>query len=115
MRNARNDLLAQATHFYSEVPTHDGVMAMLLRDFNTTPAIYAARQAEMGTVFKAIQVQQHEIGRMREATKRRHEAIHALDDWMAQFSAIARTAFRHNPEQLRKLGILVKGDRQRLG
>ena len=109
MRRGREDVLNQARHFYQEVTANAEVMALLLSEFNVTPDVFAARQVQLASVLTLMQAQQFEIGKMRVATKKRRDAMNALDDWMAQFSSIARTAFKNDARQLRKLGLLVKG------
>lgn len=98
-----NGWLDQARRFYNNMlRTPDFVAAM-------TPFSYAqtkleAESALVEAVATASELQDKERGEAQEATKLRDAKMDELDQWMADFKAIAEIALAASPQQLEKLG-----------
>lgn len=54
------------------------------------------------------QQQKKEIGEAQATTQARNKKIEELAKWISDFKAVAKVALEQNPQQLEKLGILVR-------
>ena len=68
-----------------------------------------SKQALLVDAFEASNVMRRQRrGNAKHATSERDEAMAALDDWMRDFRAVARAAFREQPQSLTKLGLSAR-------
>lgn len=104
----RDAFILQARHFYEGIRDHEEVRNILESAYGIMPGVMAARLDIVIGLEQALVVQQYMIGQMRDITKKRREAMKALDTWMNRFIAIARIVFKHDTPKLHKLGIRVK-------
>ena len=93
----------QATNFYLNLLADDDLIAALA-NFGYDQAKVEAEQALVQVVVEANAVQEKEKGEAQEATKLRDAKLDELDQWMADFKAIAQLAMEENPQWLEKLG-----------
>ncbi len=96
--------MGQATNFYLNLLAGAGMMAALA-NFGYNQTKLEAEQALVQAVAEANAVQEREKGEAQEATKLRDARLDELDQWMADFKAIAQLALEENPQWLEKLGI----------
>jgi hypothetical protein len=94
----------QARTFYDNALADADVQAAL-GQFGIASEDLTAAQAQVEAVADANSTQEQAKGDAQDATAARDEAVDALDDWMADFRAIARVALEAQPQQLEKLGI----------
>lgn len=99
--------IEQAEQFYANAIGDADVEAGLGR-FNVTPADLEAGRDAVAAVAAANAEQEREKGEAQKATETRDEALDALQDWMVDFRDVARVAFRDDPQQLEKLGLLAR-------
>ena len=104
---SREQMLVRAQHFYRKIQELPEVQ-VLLDPFSLTAAVIAERLERVDALAAAMQDQQHKRAEATVVTRRRKEAMRALDDWMIEFLGAARLAFRKEQEQLRKLGLPAK-------
>jgi hypothetical protein len=98
--------MAQTRQFYSVALDHPDAPA-LLNVFGLTPEILTAAQQKVEEV-SALKIKQiHESGDAQDATKKRDNALEALEAWIADLVAISRVAFADTPQLLEKMGIKV--------
>jgi hypothetical protein len=76
-----------------------------MNEFGRTREILEAEYKEVKDVQDAHAAHQKEMGEAKESTAVRDAKMVVLDDWMSDFIAIARVAFKGNPEALKKLGL----------
>lgn len=99
--------LRQAQQFYTNALADDALQEGLAR-FKVTPEELAEGRDLVAAVGTADSDQEREKGEAQKAREDRDEALDALDDWMDDFRDVARVAFRDDPQQLEKLGILAR-------
>ena len=96
--------LDQARTFYDNALA-DADVQDALGQFGIASEDLTAAQAQVEAVADVNSTQEQEKGDAQDATAARDAAVDALDDWMADFRAIARVALEDQPQQLEKLGI----------
>ncbi len=94
--------LGQATIFYTNALADAEVQAALQR-FNITPENLAEGQQLVQQVADLNSVQEREKYQAQQATKDRDAALDALNDWLADFKAVALIALANRPQQLEAL------------
>ena len=107
LQRNRANLLQQINNIYEEVLAHADILAGL-ESFGLTAAVINDRLQLVDDFAEAMQVQQRQTAEAEIATRRRQEAMQALDDWMRDFLDTARFVFRNDPRQLKKIGIPVR-------
>ncbi len=95
--------LEQTTVFYANLMADASLMAAM-GNFGYDQARLEAERALVQAVVEANLVQEKEKGEAQEATQLRDAKLDELDQWMADFKAIAQLAMEENPQWLEKLG-----------
>lgn len=98
--------LGHAKSFYGTVLGNEEAAA-LMANYGRTPEILQANKDKVLNVEKLKKIQLREVGDAQEATKKRDEALEALEAWVADLVAIARVALADSPQLLEKLNIKV--------
>jgi hypothetical protein len=94
--------LGQATIFYTNALSDPEVQAALAR-FNITPEALQQGQALVQSVVQLNSAQEREKYEAQQATKDRDAVLDRLDDWLADFKAVAVIALAGQPQQLEAL------------
>lgn len=97
----------QAQAFYANLICDDEFMATLSA-YGYSPEKLEQEFAFINKVFAKHLIQKKETGEAREATIIRDNALDDLIAWISDFKAVAKVAFAENPQQLEKLGIVIK-------
>jgi hypothetical protein len=97
--------IVQAKQFYTNALADAAVLAKLA-EFGITQEKLQAGQQLVNTVETANAAQEKEKGEAQQATLERDAALESLDDWLSDFTAIARVALEEKPQLLETLGIL---------
>ena len=100
--------IAQAEHFYTEALSMPEFLAIVAR-FNITQEVLEAGLAEITTMIEARAQQKNQKGIAQITTQQRQAVMAELDSWMKEFLGIMRVAVATNPQQMEKLGVVVKG------
>ena len=96
----------QATNFYTNLlNTPDLIAAMT--PYSYDQAKLAAEAALVQAVVAANAAQDRERGEAQEATQMRDAKMDELDQWTADYKAIAQVALSDSPQQLEQLGWIV--------
>lgn len=98
--------IVQVRQFYTNALGDEEVRAAL-GQFGITSDALEAGLALVDGVAAAKARQQRRKGDALDATEARNEALRALDEWMRDFTAIARVALEEEPQLLEMLGIVV--------
>lgn len=107
--SARIDtFIAQAQHFYSEALSTPDFLPIAAR-FNITQEVLEAGLAEINAMNEARVRQKQQKGLAQVTTQQRRATMAELDSWMKEFLGIMRVAVATNPQQMEKLGVVVKG------
>lgn len=101
--------LMQANQFYDHILGNDGLLDKM-GEYGITRAKLEAGKAETDAVAAANLLQEQEKGEAQEATRKRDIATDALDEWLSDFTAIARIALEPEPQLLESLGIKEYSD-----
>lgn len=96
--------LNQARQFYTNALADSDILAKL-GQFGITQARLESGKLLVDAVETANAVQEKEKGEAQQATIERDADLDKLDDWMSDFTAIARVALEEKPQFLEKLGI----------
>lgn len=99
--------LEQAQSFYANLICDDEFMSTL-SVYGYSPEKLEQEFAFINKVFAKHLIQKKETGEAREATIIRDNALDDLIAWISDFKAVAKVAFAENPQQLEKLGIVIK-------
>ena len=99
--------IAQANHFYVEALDMPELLEVVAR-FNITPEVLKEGLAELHTVETARMYQKKQKGAAKVTRTERDAAMAELDQWMKKFLAIARIAASSEPQQLEKIGLVVR-------
>ena len=99
--------IAQAEHFYSEALSMPDFLALAAR-FNITEEVLEAGLAEITAMNEARVRQKQQRGLAQVTTQQRRAIMAELDTWMKEFLGIMRVAVAANPQQMEKLGVVVK-------
>lgn len=97
----------QAQAFYANLICDDEFMS-ILSAYGYSPEKLEQEFAFINKVFAKHLIQKKETGEAQEATVIRDNALDDLIAWISDFKAVARVAFAENPQQLEKLGIVIK-------
>jgi hypothetical protein len=100
------DWLGQATVFYTGLLEDAETLAELAR-FNLTAAAIEAGRALAAQVAESNSAQEQSKYEAQQATQERNAALAALNDWMVEFSGVARIALAARPQALEALQIAV--------
>ncbi len=109
-KRPRAKWLAQAQQFYTQALSNADILDRLT-EFGITQAMLEAGQRQVDAVGEVEAVWRQHRGAARDATSRRDELIATLDEWMRDFTDIARVAFENRPKLLEKLGMKTRGTR----
>jgi hypothetical protein len=96
--------IVQAKQFYTNALADANLLAKLA-EFCISQERLQAGQQLVAEVETANAAQEKEKGEAQQATLERDAAIEKLDDWIGDFTAIARVALEEKPQLLEKLGI----------
>jgi hypothetical protein len=96
--------ISQAEAFYVNALRDSFIQEGLAR-FGVTREQLEAGNALVQEQIVAVRERDRELGDAHQATAARDEALEQLADWMNEFMAATRVAFRKNPHQLDKLGL----------
>jgi len=99
--------LTQARQFYTNALNDSEVLAKL-GQFGITEAKLQAGQQLLDELEAANTDQEKEKGEAQQATADRDVALDEMDDWVSDYTAIARIALADKPQLLEKLGIVVR-------
>lgn len=102
--------LAQAQLFYTNI-LGDSELMDALSDYGYTPEKLKEEAALIEAVMEKHAEQQRMIGEAQITTAARDEKIAELAKRISDLKAVARVALTDNPQQLEKLGIVVKAKR----
>lgn len=97
----------QAHAFYANL-LGDADFISLLSAYGYTQEKLEQEFAFINKVIAKHLIQKKETGEAQEATAIRDQALNDLAAWISDFKAVARVALADNPQQLEKLGIIVK-------
>lgn len=108
LRGRRKQSLAgwldQATTFYTNL-LNDSDLTHQMAGYGYDAARLEAEATLVEAVAEAQAAQKQKKGSARQATRRRDDKIAELDNWLAEFRAIARIALEEQPTALKKLGL----------
>ncbi len=99
--------LEQAGIFYANLEAEPRLAAALSR-FGYCAEKLKAEASLVEAVAKSTQVKVKENGAAQAATVARDKKVRELDTWVGELRAIARIAFYEQPQELEKLGIMVR-------
>lgn len=99
--------IAQAQHFYTEALAMPELLSIVAR-FNITPEVLEAGLAEINAMNEARMQQKQKKGLAQVTTQQRRASMADLDQWMTEFLGIVRIAAAADPQQMEKLGVVVK-------
>lgn len=103
--NAQRDaLLQRSLLFYTHVQSDARILGKL-KPYGFTEESVEEKLGEIKALQDAMIKQQERRAQAIITTDRRKQAQALLDDYIAQFIAIARVAFRHDKGQLKKFGL----------
>lgn len=80
----------------------------LLANYGYDAAKLSAGRGLISALQAADQAQEVAKGAAQKATGSQREALKALSGWLAQYIKIAKVALRTDPQQLEKLGVMVR-------
>ena len=100
-------LSSQIEQFYTNALADPSILAAFGR-FGVTQQKLTSGKQNYDAAKAASVAQQNEKGEAQQATLARDNAVDALDDWLSDFTAIARIALEEKPQLLEKLGILER-------
>jgi hypothetical protein len=98
--------LDQARRFYNNM-LHDPDFVAAMTPYSYDQAKLEAEAALVQAVAEAKDAQDRERGEAQEATLARDAKLDELDQWLADFKAIAQVALSDSPQQLEQLGWVV--------
>ena len=99
--------IAQAQHFYTEALAMPELLVITAR-FNITAEVLQAGLDEVNQMEAVREFQKQQRGLAQVTTQQRIAAMAELDLWMREFLSILRTATIRDPQQMEKLGTVVK-------
>jgi|GEM_PF-6230332 len=105
--NKIDTFIAQALHFYNEALAMPEFLSTIAR-FNITPEVLEAGLAEINAMNEARMQQKQQRGLAQVTTQQRNAVMADLDRWMKEFLGIIRIAAAADPQQMEKLGVVVK-------
>lgn len=97
--------LRQARQFYTNALAAADIISKLGQFGITSERLQTGKEL-VDAVETANAAQEKEKGEAQQATLERDAALEKLDDWMSDFTAIARVALEEKPQLLEKLGIV---------
>ena len=103
--NAQRDALLQRSLLFYKHVLADSKILGKLEPYGFTKESVEEKLSEIKALQDAMIEQQERRAQAIITTERRKKAQALLDDYIAQFIAIARVAFRHEKEQLKKFGL----------
>jgi len=106
-RQSFSGLSAQMDQFYTNALADPAILSALGR-FGVTQDKLSSGKQNSDAAKAASVAQQNEKGEAQQATLARDKAVDALEDWLSDFTAIARIALEEKPQLLEKLGILER-------
>ncbi len=106
-RQSFSSLSAQMDKFYTNALADPAILSALGR-FGVTQDKLTSGKQNYDAAKAASVTQQNEKGEAQQATLARDKAVDALEDWLSDFTAIARIALEEKPQLLEKLGILER-------
>lgn len=96
--------LTHVQRFYSKALT----LAEGVEGYPVLPAEIAQAQEMITAISQTRLLQMSKKREAQRTTQQQNEALAELRQWVRDFLAIAKIAFRHDPQQLEALGITVK-------
>lgn len=99
--------LEQAQAFYANLICDDEFIS-ILSAYGYTQEKLEQEFAFINKVIAKHLIQKKETGEAQEATVIRDKALDDLANWISDFKVVARVALAENPQQLEKLGIIIK-------
>lgn len=99
--------LEQAQAFYANLLS-DGEFITSLSAYGYTQERLEREFALINQVIAKNLAQKKETGEAQEATAIRDKTLDDLAAWISDFKAVAKVALDENPQQLEKLGIIIK-------
>ena len=103
--NAQRDALLQRSLLFYKHVLADSKILGKLEPYGFTKESVEEKLSEIKALQDAMIEQQERRAQAIITTERRKQAQALLDDYIAQFIAIARVAFRHDKGQLKKFGL----------
>lgn len=107
LNRKRPAFMQQARNIYLEIQAHPDVINAL-NAVGVPSETILARLAFVAEFAGAMELQQHQIAEAAVATRRRQEAMEALDKWMVKFLNAARYVFADDKDQLKKIGLPIR-------
>ena len=101
--------IAQAEHFYTEALAIPDLLTIVAR-FNITTDVLQAGLDEINQVTEIRAQQMQQRGLAQVVTQQRISAMADLDQWMKEFLGLLRIATLRDPQQMEKLGAIVKSE-----
>lgn len=105
-KQSLNGWLDQARQFYNNMRRHPEYIAAMT-PFSYDQTKLEAEAALVEAVAAANEMQETEQGQAQAATRLRDAKLDELDQWLADFKAIAEVALSASPQQLEQLGWVV--------
>lgn len=99
--------MQQARNMYLEIQAHEDVLDALSTAGISRETILS-RLEVVASFAEAMEQQQHQVAEAELATRKRREAMEALDEWMLDFLSAARYVFRKDRAQLKKIGLPIR-------
>ena len=108
----REQTITQAQFFYQQILADEALLTSLQSRFAMPRELVEKRLQDLEGLVASMLAQQVQKSEARLATQRRDQAMAELDRWMGQMLVVARRAFREDPRQLEKLGVVLAGIRR---
>jgi hypothetical protein len=107
-KQSLSEWLVEAQLFYANI-LGDSELLHALSGYGYSPEKLRQEAALIAAVGKKSMEQKRAMGEAQEATKARDEKIAQLAKRISDLKAVARVAMAEEPQQLEKLGMVVKG------
>lgn len=102
-----DEIFSKIKHFYTTISTDEAIQTDFAK-IKITAEIVADSLAKFDQLLVARANYDKELGESQDATGVKNEALTIMEEWMADFDAIATIALYDKPQLLEVLGIFVR-------